>query len=123
MNYKTNKHHEKVNFNFICIADISSLQQSKDCNKEQFNLPLCLRTYGELREEVKMKTEFQYLQNAINYHKLDVILHEKFTDDKRKTTKMFFLSHKGASISPVYDYENMNAFIFGLAKAKELITT
>lgn len=56
-------------------------------------------------------TEIQALQNFAN--DLELFVHEKFEQDKRKTTKKYFLTLNGTSVSPVLDYENMNAFLMG----------
>ena len=67
-------------------------------------------------------TELQALQNAVDYHNLtDLKIHEKYFEDKRKTTKMYFLHNEktGETISPVLDYENLNHFIHGYTKAFE----
>ena len=71
--------------------------------------------------------ELEYLQNAVNYHQLskfNLSLHEKHFEDKRKTTKMFFLNDAktGGSISPVLDYENMNHFIHGFSQAVKMLS-
>ena len=56
-------------------------------------------------------TEHEALQNAAN--DLELFVHEKHTQDKRKTVKMFFLTQNGTTVSPTLDYENMNHFILG----------
>ena len=62
-------------------------------------------------------TELNALENAVISSKLDgLTVHEKYTQDKRKSIKMYFLTLHGASISPVMDYENTNHFILGLSK-------
>lgn len=78
---------------------------------------------------MKNKNNFQLeaLRNAFNYHELskfNLSLREKWFQDKRKTTKMFFLHNDktGGSISPVLDYENMNHFIHGFSEAKKMFT-
>ena len=67
-------------------------------------------------------TEFEALQNAVNSIGNSLIsLHEKNSEDKRKTIKKYFLSHSDAgTISPCLDYEQMNHFILGFAKACKL---
>ncbi len=71
-------------------------------------------------------SDLEALQNAINYHnlpKMNLSIHEKcFFEDKRKTVKMFFLHNDktGETISPVLNYENMNHFILGFARAKKM---
>ena len=62
-------------------------------------------------------TEIQALQNVAN--DLELFVHEKFEQDKRKTTKKYFLTLNGTSVSPVLDYENMNAFLMGWLNAKK----
>lgn len=73
----------------------------------------------------KTISEFEALQNAVKYlqlSKFNLSLHVKFFEDKRKTTKMFFLQNDktGGRISPVLDYENMNHFILGLSRGIKL---
>ena len=66
-------------------------------------------------------TELQALQNAVsNFPGLQI--HEKYFEDKRKTTKKYFLHNHitGETISPVLDYENINHFILGVSKAKKM---
>jgi len=65
--------------------------------------------------------ELQALQNASNSVKLPGLeVKEKFTDDKRRTVRYFFLTLNGNSISPVLDYDNMNHFILGFIKAERI---
>lgn len=67
-------------------------------------------------------TELQALQNFAN--DLELFVHEKFEQDKRKTTKRYFLTLNGTSVSPVLDYENMNAFLLGwLNCTKHVVNT
>ena len=63
--------------------------------------------------------KLQYLRNAASSIE-GLIVYERFFEDKRKTTKMYFLMFKGASISPTLDYKNMNHFLLGFTKAIEL---
>lgn len=56
-------------------------------------------------------TEIEALKNAAN--DLELFVHEKFTQDKRKTVKTYFLTQNGTTVSPVLDYENMNCFLLG----------
>lgn len=56
-------------------------------------------------------TEHEALQNAAN--SLELFVHEKHNEDKRKTVKKFFLTQSGTTVSPTLDYENMNHFILG----------
>lgn len=67
-------------------------------------------------------TELQALQNAAN--DLGLFVHEKFTQDKRKSIKMYFVTQNGTSVSPVFDYEDMNAFLLGWRNgAKHVVNT
>lgn len=66
-------------------------------------------------------TEIAALKNAVEYLKLnglDVLEH--YTQDKRKTNKKYFLSLNGTCQSPVLGYEQMNHFILGMIKMKQL---
>ena len=66
-------------------------------------------------------TELEALQNLINSIKLDGInIHEKYLEDKRKKTKVYFVTINGTTISPVLSYENMNHFMLGFLKATTL---
>jgi len=67
-------------------------------------------------------TEIQALENAVNSVKIDGLkVRQWYFEDKRKTTKMYFLALNGASISPKLNYENMNHFILGFSKGINLI--
>ena len=61
-----------------------------------------------------MNTEKESLQNAAN--QVELLIHEKYQDDKRKTKKMYFATKNGFSVSPVLDYEQLNHFILGWIK-------
>ena len=66
-------------------------------------------------------TEIEALENAVNYLKLDgLAVIEYHQEDKRKTNKKYFLSLNGTVHSPVLGYEQMNHFILGMIKMKEL---
>lgn len=58
-----------------------------------------------------MTTELQALQNFGD--SLGLIIHEKFTDDKRKTVKKYFAVLDGIGVSPVCDYDQLNFFMIG----------
>lgn len=61
-------------------------------------------------------TEHEALQNAANG--IGLTVHEKHTQDKRKTVGRHFLTDQnGTTISPILDYEQMNHFILGWSKA------
>lgn len=67
--------------------------------------------------------EIEALQNAVNSAKTEGLeIYEYIFNDKRKTTKHFYLTLNGATISPRLDYENMNHFILGFKTAKKFIT-
>jgi len=66
-------------------------------------------------------TEIQALQNSANFSNTSgLMIHQQPTDDKRKTTKRYFLQLGTATISPVLDYEQMNCFLLGFNKCKQL---
>ena len=66
--------------------------------------------------------EIQALQNAADSVKLPGLqVHAKIFEDKRKSKK-YFLQYGNNTISPVLDYSNMNHFILGIIRAKELLT-
>lgn len=70
-------------------------------------------------------TELEALQNAVNHYglpEMNLTIHEMYHQDKRKTVKMFFIHNHVTkeTISPVCNYENMNQFIIGFAKAKSI---
>ena len=70
-----------------------------------------------------LNTELQALQNAVDYFGLDgFTVNQKAYEDKRRTTKMYFLHNDktGETISPVLDYKNLNHFIHGYGKALKL---
>ena len=59
--------------------------------------------------------EIDFLQIAAN--ELNLTVHEKFFDDKRKKNKMYFLTKDGISVSPILNYENLNHFMLGWRRA------
>ena len=66
-------------------------------------------------------TEIQALTNAVNSCKIETMqVKEKYFEDKRKSTKKYYLTINNACISPVLDYDQMNHFILGFSKAREL---
>jgi hypothetical protein len=62
--------------------------------------------------------ELEALQNAAN--RVDLVVHLKQTQDKRKRVNRYFLTKNGTSISPVLDYEHLNCFLLGFIKAKSV---
>ena len=66
--------------------------------------------------------EIQALQNAADSVQLSGLqVHAKIFEDKRKSKK-YFLQYGSRTLSPVLDYSNMNSFILGIIRAKELFT-
>ena len=63
-------------------------------------------------------TEIQALQNAANL--IGLTIYEKFTQDKRKTVKLYFAQLEKQTISPVLDYDNMNHPLLGFIKCAKL---
>lgn len=59
-------------------------------------------------------TEIQALQNAAD--SIGLTIHEKATDDKRKTVKHYFAQDESETVSPVLDYDQMNHFLLGWIK-------
>ena len=59
-------------------------------------------------------TELEALQNAAN--DLNLTIHEKLTQDKRKTVKIYFANRGNETVSPNLDYENLNHFLLGWRK-------
>lgn len=59
---------------------------------------------------MKTQLEKQSLQNSANNFGIEV--HEYFTQDQRKKQR-YFLVKNGTSVSPVYDYNEMNCFLNG----------
>ena len=61
-----------------------------------------------------MNTELESLQNAAN--RIGLTIHKRFTDDKRKTVKMYFAQKGNETVSPTLDYEQLNHFLLGWTK-------
>lgn len=64
-----------------------------------------------------MNTELEALQNAANL--IDLVIHEKFIEDKRKTLKKYFAQSEKETVSPVLDYEQMNHFLHGWIRCEK----
>lgn len=64
--------------------------------------------------------QLQYLQNAAN--DLGLTIRQKYQEDDRRTVGKYFAEHDGISISPVLNYEQLNHFLLGWRRHKELIT-
>ena len=65
-------------------------------------------------------TELEALTNAT--HGTGLTVHEKYSPDKRRRTKLYYVTRNETCISPVIDYDQMNHFILGYRKALQLIT-
>lgn len=63
--------------------------------------------------------EIDALQNAAD--SIGLTIHEKATDDKRKTVKHYFAQGESETVSPVLDYDQMNHFILGWWKCMKYI--
>jgi hypothetical protein len=68
----------------------------------------------------KMNTSEQLtaLQNAADHAGGGIVIHQKMTEDKRKTKPLFFAQAENQTISPVLDYSGLNCFLMGMAKAR-----
>lgn len=64
-----------------------------------------------------MQTELESLQNAAN--DLNLTVHEKFTNDKRRTVKTYFANKGNETVSPVLDYDQLNHFLLGWHECKK----
>lgn len=68
-------------------------------------------------------SEINGLQNFVNNIGLDGLsIHEKPTQDKRRTVKYYFLQIGNNTVSPCLDYENMNHFLLGFSKAAKMFS-
>lgn len=55
--------------------------------------------------------EIKSLQNFGD--SLNLKIHQKFTQDKRKTVNKYFASRNGVSVSPELEYTQLNCFMIG----------
>ncbi len=70
---------------------------------------------------METNTQLEALNNAVSYLGLkNVILHQKQYSDKRKKVSKFFLQDGAKTISPVFDYNEMNHFILGMVTMQKL---
>lgn len=70
---------------------------------------------------MKQTTEIQALQNSADYLNIGALkVIEWYSNDKRKTNKKYYLTLEGTTISPVLDYEQMNHFLLGMHRMKEI---
>jgi hypothetical protein len=56
-------------------------------------------------------SEIEALQNFAE--RLNLTVHMKHMQDKRRTVNKYFASYKGISVSPPLDYEQLNHFFMG----------
>lgn len=71
-----------------------------------------------------MKTAEQ--KTALENHLLcidnkNLKLYQHIPADKRKTTPKFFIQNGKSTISPALKYEELNLFILGMSRAKQLL--
>lgn len=67
--------------------------------------------------------ELQALKNsAANLNIAVLTVRKWFSADKRKTNGKYFLTHCGNTISPVLNYDQMNHFLLGMHRMKEILT-
>ena len=66
-----------------------------------------------------MNTELQSLQNMASGTGLTI--YERFSDDKRKTVKMYFANNGTETVSPTLEYMKLNYFLLGWIKASEAL--
>lgn len=55
--------------------------------------------------------EMEALQNFGD--SLNLKIHQKFTQDKRKTVNKYFACRNGVSVSPELEYDQLNCFMIG----------
>lgn len=65
-------------------------------------------------------TELEALNNFAQSLGTDYYVRRIFQSDKRKTIDKFVLVHGTTSISPVFDYETLNAFMIGFMEAMKI---
>ena len=62
-------------------------------------------------------TQLEALHNAVRSTAvMGLKVYEKYSEDKRKTVKKYFLELGNETISPTLNYDNMNHFIWGYSK-------
>ncbi len=101
--------------------DIATFGNKKE--NDQFIKKLTKEGYvlEDLPQNPNKITEFEALQNHLNYIRFEgLTLHEAVQQDKR-TTKKYYLSIGQYSISPKLDYDQMNHFLLGFGKALKVI--
>jgi hypothetical protein len=68
--------------------------------------------------KMNAQKQLEALQNAANYAGGGAVIHQKQSDDKRKTKPLFFAQVGQKTISPVLDYDGLNHFLLGLRVGK-----
>lgn len=71
-------------------------------------------------QKLQTMTELAALLNAADPLGLTVVEYQQH--DNRKTVKKYYLSLHGVSVSPVLDYEQLNYFLLGMHRGKEIFT-
>ena len=64
-----------------------------------------------------MKNELELLQNAADA--IGLTIHERFNQDKRKTTKTYFAQRGTETVSPSLCYWELNCFLMGWIKCSK----
>lgn len=67
----------------------------------------------------EQKTALENHLSCIGNNKLKI--HQHISTDKRKTTAKFFIQNGSHTLSPALKYEELNLFILGMTRAKQLI--
>ena len=66
----------------------------------------------------------QALENALDYSGFkNVKVYRHIPQDKRRTKSKFFMQVGEHTISPALHYNEMNLFILGMSRAKQLLKT
>ncbi len=72
---------------------------------------------------MKTQDQKQALENALNYGEFKKVkVYQHISQDKRKTKAKFFLQIGTHTISPALEYKELNFFILGMSRAKQLLT-
>lgn len=74
-------------------------------------------------ETMKAQDQMQALQNALSYNEFKTVkVYQHTPQDKRRTRTKFFLQTGKHTISPALEYNELNLFILGMSRAKQLIS-
>lgn len=60
--------------------------------------------------------EIEALQNAAT--QLNLVIYEKYTQDKRKTVRKYFANMGNRTVSPTLPYNELNMFLLGWIASK-----